>query len=122
MEKETNTIQTQDQPTREDYLRRQAMYREWKKMNDRSCQYFVLRTNAICIDEKGSITSRRLYNLYEGWCRENHVFPESIRAVTMFFKDNAHLLHIRYSTNIPLGGGKRGRGFLGIRESDTHDT
>lgn len=62
-----------------------------------------------------SATSKALYNVYLEWCRDNSMIPLSAKSFSAYLIEEAPAYHIRYSTNVPIGGGKYARGFNGIR-------
>ena len=66
-------------------------------------------------DETGSISSRRLYNLYQEWCGDNALTPLSARSFWTYLCQHASEYRLHYTNTIPIGGGKRARGFQGIR-------
>ena len=65
-------------------------------------------------DSQGTITARRLYDLYSVWCADNALKPLSQRAFSTYLISNEAKLHIQYSSNVPAPEGKRARGFLGL--------
>ena len=65
--------------------------------------------------EKGTTaTSKAIYNVYCKWCEENAEKPMSSKTVLGYLKQNSEELGIEPSTNIPIDGGKKARGFKGI--------
>ena len=62
--------------------------------------------------EKGTTaTSKAIYNVYCKWCEENAEKPMSFKTVLGYLKQNSEELGIEPSTNIPIDGGKKARGF-----------
>ena len=66
-------------------------------------------------DAKGSISSRQLYNLYRDWCEDNASPLYSASTFWSYLYNNASDYGLRYSNNIPIGNGRKARGFFGIR-------
>lgn len=65
--------------------------------------------------EKGTmVSSKALYLTYCKWCEENAEKPMSSKTVLGYLKQNADEYGIESSTNIPIDGGKKARGFKGI--------
>ena len=65
--------------------------------------------------EKGTTaTSKAIYNVYCKWCEENAEKLMSSKTVLGYLKQNSEELGIEPSTNIPIDGGKKARGFKGI--------
>ena len=65
-------------------------------------------------DPDGSITSRSLYGIYRDWCDDNNLTPLSARSFSDYLCQNGQHHKLRYTTNVPIGGGKHARGFVGI--------
>lgn len=66
-------------------------------------------------DDSGRATSRQLYMLYRDWCEDNAFTPYSACTFWNYLSGHAEDYGLRYSNNIPIGNGKRARGFYGIR-------
>ena len=66
-------------------------------------------------DEEGTVSSRKLYGLYLEWCDDNAVTPLSGRSFWSYLCQHAGDYQLQYSNAIPIGNGKRVRGFHGIR-------
>ena len=66
-------------------------------------------------DSSGSSSSRKLYELYRDWCEDNSCAPYSATTFWSYLSKNAADFQLTYSHNIPIGNGRRVRGFHGIR-------
>lgn len=75
---------------------------------------FLDSAGYIRFREGAASSSRELYAVYKGWCDDNTVTPLAPRTFGGFMKDNLDRYGLRYDTNIPIGNGKRARGFRGI--------
>ena len=64
-------------------------------------------------DEEAS--SRELYNVYVLWCNDNAVKPLSQRSFCLALTEDQDSYGLEATNNIYASGGKRVRGFLGIR-------
>lgn len=60
-------------------------------------------------------SSQRLYAVYRQWCEDNAVVCLSARSFGSWLKQNAAAYHLEYTNKIHIGGGRRVRGFAGIR-------
>ena len=63
----------------------------------------------------GYATSRALYSVYKDWCDDNAMTPMSSNSLIAHINQNQKTLGLTYSTNIPIGNGRRARGYKGIR-------
>ena len=66
-------------------------------------------------DPLGTITSRALYCIYRDWCDDNAMTPMASNSLIAYINQNQQALGLTYSTNIPIGNGRRARGYKGIR-------
>ena len=60
-------------------------------------------------------SSQRLYAVYRQWCEDNAAVCLSARSFGSWLKQNAAAYHLEYTNKIHIGGGRRVRGFVGIR-------
>ena len=66
-------------------------------------------------DSQGTASSRALYGVYRDWCDDNAVTPMSSTSLIQYLNQNQSRFGLIYSTNIPIGNGRRARGYQGIR-------
>ena len=66
-------------------------------------------------DSQGTASSRALYGVYRDWCDDNAVTPMSSTSLIQYLNQNQSRFGLIYSTNIPIGNGRRARGYHGIR-------
>ena len=81
---------------------------------------FLDSTGYIRKDPAGTISSRRLYQLYRDWCMDNEVMSLPSKSFSSYLIANCFPLDITYTNTIPAGGGKLVRGFRGIRAVDSY--
>ena len=74
----------------------------------RSDGYFEFKADA-------EVSSKQLYAVYQNWCEDNAHKPYSPRSFSQFLTEHQDEYHLESTNNIRLFGGKRVRGFLGIR-------
>lgn len=74
----------------------------------RSDGYFEFKADA-------EASSKQLYAVYQNWCEDNAHKPYSPRSFSQFLTEHQDEYHLESTNNIRLFGGKRVRGFLGIR-------
>ena len=77
---------------------------------------FMASTGYIRYDFSGTITSRRLYEIYRVWCEDNALRPLGDRSFWSYIREHALEYNLDYNNHIPIGNGKNARGFRGIRE------
>lgn len=63
--------------------------------------------------EKSS--TKALYAVYQIWCEDNAVKPLSARSFSLYLVENADRYGLEASNSIHITGGKRVRGFIGIK-------
>ena len=63
--------------------------------------------------EKAS--TKALYAVYQIWCEDNAVKPLSARSFSLYLSENADRYGLEPSNSIHITGGKRVRGFVGIK-------
>ena len=66
-------------------------------------------------DSQGTASSRALYGVYRDWCDDNAVTPMSSNSLIQYLNQNQSRFGLTYSPNIPIGNGRRARGYQGIR-------
>lgn len=75
---------------------------------------FMTSEGYIIYDPRLRCSSQRLYSCYEEWCWDNGETPQTIKKFISALKADAREYGLRYDNNIPIGSGKRVRGFHGI--------
>lgn len=75
---------------------------------------FLESEGYIRLDPLGAVSSRALYHSYEDWCQDNASPALSSRTFSGYLNENAGKLGLVYSNNIPIGSGKKVRGYRGI--------
>lgn len=76
---------------------------------------FLASEGYIQLKADDSASSRELYAVYRLWCEDNALKPLSPRSFSLFLVENQDNYRLEATNNIYLPGGKRVRGFLGIR-------
>lgn len=66
------------------------------------------------LEENASASSRALYEVYQDWCKDNALHPLSNKTFWNYLSANSAKYGLRPSNHIPIGNGRRGRGFYGI--------
>lgn len=61
------------------------------------------------------VSSKQLYAVYEMWCGDNALKPLSPRSFSLYLTENQDTYNLEATNNIHIAGGKRVRGFMGIR-------
>ena len=110
-EEERQRMHAQEEETRKH--REQLHRREY--LHSHSMEIFMKEKPGFCFDPKGTIPSMVLYGLYEQWCTDQCIFPESPRVLLGWLKKDGYTLSIRPCQNLITGDGRRVRGFRGIR-------
>lgn len=59
-------------------------------------------------------STRQLYRAYRDWSEDNSMSPISMDEFSRHLRQEAECLQLRFSYNIPVGNGKRARGYKGI--------
>lgn len=62
----------------------------------------------------GTITSRKLYQLYMDWCDDNMTRPLSSQTFWVHMRQESGYYGLTPSKHIDIGGGKQARGFIGL--------
>ena len=75
---------------------------------------FMESTGYIRFENNTMATSRSLYEAYQRWCTDNAEKPVAAKTFSSYLIENEGTYNIKYSTNIPVSGGKKARGFTGI--------
>lgn len=82
-----------------------------------NAEEFMKSQGYITFDPDSSIPTRTLYRIYREWCEDNALLPLSSNSFASFLNQNCTRYQIRFSTTVPFGNGKRGRGYVGLRSS-----
>ena len=62
-----------------------------------------------------SVTSRQLCGIYRDWCSDNSFNPLADKSFLMAFREASVDQQVLPTNNIPIGNGKKARGYKGIR-------
>lgn len=76
---------------------------------------FLSSQGYIALDRQGAATSKELYSAYLDWCNDNMCQSLSMCKFSTLIKLDARFYGLQYDNNIVSPGGKRVRGFRGIR-------
>lgn len=76
---------------------------------------FLRSDGYIRFDPESSVTSRQLYESYQSWCSDNALRPISSGSFWGYLGQNCETYGFSACKNVPVGNGKRVRGFRGIR-------
>lgn len=80
-----------------------------------NAEEFLRSEGYIKFDPEGSISSKLLYDIYRDWCQDNALPPLAQGSFWGYVSQNTQRYGLRICKNIPVGNGKRVRGFLGIQ-------
>ena len=91
-----------------------------KNLNDamgigNNIQEFLSSEGYIVFDERCCASSRALHLAYTQWCDDNGTHALGQQSFFTFFRENATDLGLVYTRTVPIGGGRKARGFQGIR-------
>ena len=89
-------------------------YRAVRRLRNHSRRLFLEESGWVRFGPGYRVTSGKLYEHYQRWCLDQGVMPKTMRELCTYVSQNQEHYHIRSSTNIPVGNGKRLRGFLGM--------
>ena len=76
---------------------------------------FMQSTGYIAFKPSAAAGSKDLYAAYKLWCEDNAYNALSMKSYCNFLNQNAGTYRIEHSNNIYIGGGRRSRGFTGLR-------
>jgi len=76
---------------------------------------FMRSTGYITFELNAAASSKDLYAAYRLWCEDNAHNCLSMKSFCSFLNQNAGTYHITGTNNIYIGGGKRVRGYTGLR-------
>ena len=76
---------------------------------------FMQSTGYIGFAPNAAASSRDLYAAYKLWCEDNAYSCLSMKSFCVYLSKNAATHHITATNNIHIGGGRRARGFIGLR-------
>lgn len=62
----------------------------------------------------GKTPTTEILKVYKAWCKQNAFTPKSDTTLQKWLSDNETKYSIKRSTNIPVSGGKRVRGYTGL--------
>ena len=76
---------------------------------------FMRSTGYIAFEPSAAASSKNLYAAYKLWCEDNAYNALSMKSFCNFLSQNAETYRIEHTNNIYIGGGRRSRGFIGLR-------
>lgn len=76
---------------------------------------FMRSTGYISFEADAAASSKDLYAAYKLWCEDNAYNALSMKSFCNFLNQSAGKYHIEHTNNIYIGGGRRSRGFTGLR-------
>lgn len=76
---------------------------------------FMQSTGYIGFAPNAAASSKDLYASYKLWCEDNAYSCLSMKSFCVYLSQNAVTYHITATNNIHIGGGRRARGFTGLR-------
>ena len=76
---------------------------------------FLASSGYIAIVPGERASTKALYAVYQIWCEDNAVKPLSARSFSLYLSENADRYGLEPSNSIHITGGKRVRGFIGIK-------
>lgn len=76
---------------------------------------FMQSTGYIVFQPDAASSSKDLYSAYKLWCEDNAYNALSMKSFCNYLTQNAGSYHIEHTNNIYIGGGRRSRGFNGLR-------
>lgn len=76
---------------------------------------FMRSTGYIAFEPSAAASSKDLYAAYKLWCEDNAYNALSMKSFCNFLSQNAETYRIEHTNNIYIGGGRRSRGFIGLR-------
>ena len=76
---------------------------------------FMRSVGYISFEPNAAFSSRDLYAAYRLWCEENAYNCLSMKSFCVYLSQNSGTYRITGTNNIRIGGGRRARGFTGLR-------
>lgn len=76
---------------------------------------FLRSQGYITFDPEGTVTSRQLCGIYRDWCSDNSFNPLADKSFLMAFREASVDQQVLPTNHIPIGNGKKARGYKGIR-------
>ena len=76
---------------------------------------FMQSTGYFLFSTDGTVTSRKLYHLYQEWCDDNMTKPLSAQTFWTYMRQESGYYGLMPTKHIDIGGGKQARGFIGLR-------
>ena len=112
---------TEYQKARQQQWESYQRYRRLQLGSRESPRLFLQEDPQICFGPGYRVSSQALYTRYVDWCQQQGFPPKTKKALCSYLTRSSDLYQIRGSTNIPVGNGKRLRGFIGmmLRQDDT---
>ena len=75
---------------------------------------FLRAKDYLFFGQEHYASTRQLYQTYRNWSEDNSMTPISMDEFARHLRQEAEALNLRFSYNIPVGNGKRARGYFGI--------
>ena len=75
---------------------------------------FLTSDGYVTLTPEGEVRSRRLYEAYVEWCRDNAPEGMTRRQFIRSMNDLAPLVGMTYTNHIAIGAGRLARSFTGI--------
>jgi putative DNA primase/helicase len=76
---------------------------------------FMRSTGYISYEPDAAASSKDLYAAYKLWCEDNAYNALSMKSFCNYLNQSAGSYKISHTNNIYIGGGRRSRGFTGLR-------
>ncbi len=76
---------------------------------------FMQSIGYIGFAPNAAASSKDLYAAYKLWCEDNAYSCLSMKSFCVYLSQNAATYHITATNNIHIDGGRRSRGFIGLR-------
>ena len=90
------------------------MYQSKTKVAAKSVVPFNTKWRYFRFKADAEVSSRDFYDVYRLWCEDNALNPLSQKSLTNYLKQNESTYNLEYTNKVHIGGGRFGRGFLGL--------
>lgn len=94
-----------------------AAAENWKiaRNEGNSVRQFLESTGYFLYDQEGMVTTKALYGRYRDWCDDSLREPLGTNRFSVALQQEAPGFGMSYEHNVPIGNGKRVRGYRGLR-------
>lgn len=75
---------------------------------------FLRSKNCLLFGQEHCASTRQLYRAYLDWSEDNSMKPISMDEFSRMMRQEAEYLGLRFSYHIPVGNGRRARGYIGV--------